>query len=274
MILINGQDSDQLSVHDRGLHYGDGLFETIAVLEGQPLCWERHLGRLQRGCERLGITSPPAALLQEESLRLCGNAAKGVLKIIITRGAGGRGYQPPQLDQPTRLIGLYDWPDYPAAYQTDGIETTVCESRLGHNPLLAGIKHLNRLEQVIGRAELAKGNFPEGVVLDIADSVIEGTMSNIFCVNDDTLMTPELGLCGVAGIIREQILQLAGELGLKLTISPLTLNDIQHANEIFFCNSIMGIWPVIRLHQKQFAIGPWTEAIRAQLISARCIVPV
>ncbi|MFQ5660454.1 MAG: aminodeoxychorismate lyase [Gammaproteobacteria bacterium] len=271
-VLVNGQRDDSLSVHDRGLHYGDGVFETIAVSNGQALCWEQHIRRLTLGCETLGIHCPSAALLKEEADRLCLHSHKRVVKIIISRGPGGRGYRPPHPCEPTRIIALYDWPDYPSRYWTDGITAAVCQIRLGHNPLLAGIKHLNRLEQVLLRNELALQDSPEGIVLDITDHVIEGTMSNIFWVKDNVLYTPDLGQCGIAGIIRAMILEIAADLPLQTHVDTLTLEHIYDATEVFFCNSIIGLWPVIQIERKRFQPGECTDRLRQRLLSNGAII--
>ncbi len=272
MILINGKPNDSISAQDRGLHYGDGVFETIAVLNGQSLCWQRHMDRLVRGCERLGINCPPELLLQEESGRLCSNVGKGVLKLIVTRGTGGRGYQPAADSDTTRIISLYDWPDYPHDYQNEGVRSCFCEARLGHNPQLAEIKHLNRLEQVILQSELASHNVPEGIALDISGHVIEGVRSNIFSVTGDTLTTPDLSQCGIAGIIRQIILENAAELGLKISVGTVTKDDLFNADEIFFCNSIIGVWPVIQLEQKQLDVGHYTNELKKMLSAMGAIV--
>jgi len=221
--------------------------------------------RLKHGCEVLGITLPAISLLQDEADSLSANSERAVLKLILTRGSGGRGYQPVKHATITRILGLYDWPVYPQNYWDKGISTCICNYRLGNNPHLAGIKHLNRLEQVILRDEISLTQHLEGIVLDISGFVIEGTMSNAFIVKDNTLLTPDLSQCGIAGIIREMILQI--DIGIKTKISTLKLDDIYNADEIFFCNSIIGVWPVAQLDDKQYEPGPYTKEIKQKLFA-------
>ena len=271
-VLVNGQVSEHLSLLDRSIHYGDGVFETIAVCEGAPLCWEQHLERMAKGCHTLGIPAPSQPVLEKEAAQLIRNQNPGVLKIIISRGQGGRGYQSPEELSPVRIIGLYDWPNYPAENSRDGIRAGLCETRLGHNPLLAGIKHLNRLEQVLARSEAGAEGFPEMLMLDISGSVIEGTMSNVFLVSANRLLTPDLGSCGIAGIVRGLILEQAPDLALSAEIKPITLEEVGNADELFFCNSIMGIWPVKQLLGKAYPVGNITGMIKNRLMENRQIV--
>lgn len=267
MFLINGQLADLLPVQDRGLHYGDGIFETIAIDEGKPLCWDAHYQRLKSGCDRLKLTCPAVDLLRSEIQRLPLDHARYVLKIILTRGAGNRGYRVPAPDTaPTRILGLYPWPGYPPEYAVNGIKTRLCSCRLGQNPVLAGIKHLNRLEQVMARSEWDDPDIAEGLMLDTQGNVIEGTMSNLFCIRDNVLHTPDLSACGVAGVIRGCILDLAAWHGWQTTVCQLTEMNLYESAEIFVCNSVIGIWPVRQIDNKKFTAGPRSLEIRQALI--------
>ncbi|MEW6646916.1 MAG: aminodeoxychorismate lyase [Pseudomonadota bacterium] len=261
-MLIDGKDSDQIAADDRGLLYGDGLFETLAVRDGVPQLWPQHLARLQRDCARLGIVPPPLELLQTEALQLCAGHARAVLKIIITRGSGGRGYRLPEHAMPRRILSLHPWPDYPEQHATQGVRARLCTLRLGSNPRLAGIKHLNRLEQVLARAEWSDPDIAEGLLLDGAGQLVEGTMSNVFLVRDGCLLTPVLDECGVAGVMRAQILELAARLGIPGVVAPLRLDDVATAEEMFFCNSLIGLWPVRQFEQQEFAVGPLTRRLQ------------
>lgn len=253
--LINGREATHIALSDRGLNYGDGLFETLAVVQGRARHWERHMARLGRGCERLGLPTPDLALLDEEAKRLCQGAERGVLKLLLTRGSGGRGYQPPDAVHPTRILSLYPNPAYPVEYARQGIRAHLCETRLARNPRLAGIKHLNRLEQVLARAELA-GDYAEGVMCDTQGQVISGTMSNLFIVEEGTLVTPLLDQAGIEGITRERILESAALLGIPACIEGIDRQRLESASAIFFCNSVMGIWPVGHFAHKTYKISP------------------
>ena len=262
--LVNGEVVDKLSLSDRGLHYGDGVFETIAVKRGLAEYVNPHLRRLVRGCRTLGIEAPAEGLLIDEITRICRDSDCAVLKIIITRGQGSRGYRPIASIQPTRIVTLHPWPGYSPHFCEKGILATVCKSRLSRNPLLAGIKHLNRLEQVIARGEW-RDEFQEGLMLDADGAVIEGTMSNFFLVCDERLITSQLSQAGVAGVMREQILACAGKLGIPKSICDLKLGDIQAADSAFFCNSLIGIWPVRRLGQIDFEKSPIISILMDEL---------
>jgi len=272
MFLINGQASDTLSASDRGLHYGDGLFETIAVNKQQPLCWREHIARLQSGCKRLGIPCPEDSLLESEAKQLCNPADRGVLKIMVTRGEGGRGYRLPDRIQPNRLLTLYPWPDYPPEYATKGVNIRLCNARLGRNPQLAGIKHLNRLEQVLARSEWDDPAIAEGLVRDTDDNIIEGTMSNVFMLQGNSLMTPVLMHCGVAGVVRHCLLELAAAEGIETTVTTFKYRDLLTADALFLTNSSIGLWPVVKLGDTRFSLHPEVERIRQMLIDRNVIV--
>lgn len=265
VILINGEPQERLSVLDRGFQYGDGLFETLRVTAGRPQQWERHYQRLRRGCERLALPLPQRDLLERELELACHDVASGTLKIILTRGRGPRGYAPPDEVRVTRVVAVSEPPSYPPARQRDGIVLTVCRTPLGLNPALAGIKHLNRLEQVLARAEWNDPAIDEGIMLDTQGRVIAGTMSNLFCVRDGCLTTPDLSQCGVEGVTRARVLDAAAAAGQPAEVRQLWLEDVRRADEVFVCNSLMGIWPVRRLDDRTWQPGPITRALSEAL---------
>jgi 4-amino-4-deoxychorismate lyase len=255
---INGIAVDCVDTSDRGLLYGDGLFETIAVRNGRACSWQRHMARLQAGCERLGMPVVDTAQLARETDELLADAGHGVLKIIVTRGSGGRGYRIPEKMAPSRILQLHPWPEFPAAAAQSGVAARLCAARLCHNPVLAGIKHLNRLDQVLARREWDDPQIAEGLLLDPHGHLVEGTMSNLFLVRQGTLLTPDLRGCGVAGIMRSIILDLAERLPLPVKICALDIQDLQTADEVFLCNSLIGIWPVITVDGRPFCKGDIT----------------
>lgn len=266
MFLINGKPGDSVSVQDRGLHYGDGVFETIAVYQDELLCWDKHYERLKLGCQRLDIPCPDQQLLLDESRQLLADK-KAVIKIIITRGAGGRGYNPHGEFSPNRIVADYPWPDYPDKLTIDGIKARTCSQRLSDNPELAGIKHLNRLEQVLARNEWNDTEIYEGLMMDQEGNIIEGTMSNIFIINGKELVTPDLYRCGIHGIIRQCIIDLAPGLEMNIEIRNVKADELSAADEIFLCNSTFGIWPVCELDGKQISTGTHTQKIKQALIN-------
>ncbi|MDF1583420.1 MAG: aminodeoxychorismate lyase [Methyloprofundus sp.] len=260
MILINGEQRDTLEITDRGLHYGDGLFETIEIVQGQPVFLTQHLARLKIGCQVLRIPYPKEALLLDEIHQICHSVVHGVVKLMLTRGSGGRGYRQPETILATRLVFLYPFPRYPANYKNEGIKAHFCTSRLGLNPVLAGIKHNNRLEQVLARAEW-QDEFQEGLMLNLNEHVIEGTMTNLFVVKDGVLYTPEIILSGVKGVLREIILEIAKINNIPFKVTSLTQDFILLADELFVTNSVIGIWPIKSLTGKSYTLGPWTQKI-------------
>lgn len=264
MMLINGEPKHSIEITDRGLQYGDGLFETIEVKQHQPVFLKQHLERLKAGCQVLKIPYPDTSLLLDEIHLVSKASDRGVLKIILTRGSGGRGYRQPNVLNPTRIIVLHPFPDYPEDYSTRGIKARFCTTRLGLNPLLAGLKHNNRLEQVLARAEW-QDEFQEGLMLNLHEHVIEGTMSNLFIINGQKIYTPEITVSGVKGVMRQIIINIARLCDIPVYETLLTVEDIQHADELFVSNSVVGIWPVNALGNKTYPVGQLTQKIISQL---------
>ncbi|MFA5982814.1 MAG: aminodeoxychorismate lyase [Methylococcaceae bacterium] len=263
MILVNGLYQQQIDITDRGFQYGDGLFETIEVLNSTPLFFSQHLARLELGCHKLGLHFPGVQLLTEEAELLMVNQSHAVLKIIVTRGSGGRGYKLPEQAQPSRVLSLHPFPVYRENYQNQGIVARFCQIRLGLNPFLAGIKHLNRLEQVMARAEWSDPDIQEGLMLDINDHVIEGTHSNLFYVKNGQFYTAELIGTGIAGVVRKIIIQLLAIHHKPVIEHQFNRAALLAADELFVCNSIIGIWPIIVLAEKKFSVGVFTRQIQA-----------
>ena len=265
MMLVNGECKEHIPISDRGFQYGDGLFETIEVTNGQAVFLDRHLDRLNAGCRRLYIPFPGSKLLNLEVEKLSQHSSKAVLKLILTRGSGGRGYRQPDVIQPTRVLSLYPFPDYPDSYKEQGIVARFCDTRLGLNPALAGIKHLNRLEQILARAEWTDPGIQEGIMLDINDYVIEGTMTNLFFIKNNTLYTSSLVQSGVAGIMRSIIMTISSGHGLSVIEHTFTKDELLLADEVFVCNSIIGIWPIKQIATANFPVGLITRQIQIWL---------
>ncbi|MGH8549975.1 MAG: aminodeoxychorismate lyase [Methylococcales bacterium] len=260
-MLINGYDSEQIPVSDRGFQYGDGLFETLAVQHAEPVLLSRHLERLRHGCERLAIEFPGNDVLSNEAFRICKGSESAILKIIVTRGSGGRGFRVPEKAHSTRVLAIHPGPDFPVDFQATGIRAILCGNRLGINPALAGLKHMNRLEQILARSEWDSPRIQEGLMLDSDGNVIEGTMSNLFLVRNGLLQTPDLSGCGVLGIIRSLVLEIADSNGVAAQIRRIRLDDLEAADEVFVTNSLIGVWPVVELERFTYAIGPLTRRI-------------
>lgn len=259
---VNGAPGEQLSVRDRGLAYGDGLFETIAVRGGRIPLLARHMARLADGCRRLSIPLD-LVLIEHELQAFAGLLGEGVAKLIVSRGEGQRGYAPPQPCQPLRILQAAPLPQYPAAHAEQGVRLFPCETRLAEQPLLAGLKHLNRLEQVLARAEWQDAECAEGLMRDSSGRVIEGVYSNLFLVVGGGLVTADLSRCGVAGVMRAEILQQAQLLGLSVELRDVSFDELLDADEVFLCNSLYGIWPVRALQERHWSVGPLTRKLQA-----------
>jgi 4-amino-4-deoxychorismate lyase len=262
--LVNGRE-DRVDPADRGLAYGDGLFETMAAVDGVIGWLDYHLERLELGCRRLAIRPPDAATLRAEITEHCPPRGRCVVKLIVTRGAGARGYGPPADIEPTRILSISSWPSYPAENYSRGIRLRTLELALGENAALAGLKHLNRLEQVLAQMELRHTDAHEGLLRTTSGHVVGGTMSNVFVVRGTELATPRLARAGVAGVMRRVVLEQAGAVGLVATERDLTIADCRAADELFVTNSLLGIWPVARFDSRELAIGVHTASLMRDL---------
>ncbi len=263
MFQVNGKLSNYIDIRDRALHYGDGVFETIAVKKSLMEFWKEHYQRLAKGCKTLKIKCPTENLLKKEINKFIkkNKKEKFVLKIIISRGVGGRGYNPPRNTKPNRILGIYNWPKYPEINFKTGIKMGICKTRISKQPYLSEIKHLNRLEQIIARSEWQSKTISESIMLDSNENVIEGTMSNIFGVKKNIFYTPIIKFAGVEGVMRKVILKLLEKNKKKFVIKKIKLKELLKYEEIFICNSVFGIWPVKQILKKKFFFGKNTKEI-------------
>ncbi len=266
MVLVNGVTENRINIADRGLQYGDGLFETIAYRNGVAEFLDAHLTRLLKGCKRLAIPFQDIEILGAELNSVCHQLSDdAVIKIIITRGSGGRGYFAESNIEPSRIISSHPCQTYPESYPRSGIRVRLCKQTLSENSSLAGIKHLNRLEQVLARNEWDDVDIAEGLMFDQDNNVIEGTMSNVFIVKENQLLTPKVDKAGVAGIIRAHICKWAQQNGLVVEEKNLSRDELFTADEIFVCNSVIGIWPVSNIDNRAYAVGPVTKNLQQAL---------
>lgn len=265
--LVNGREQRVMNVTSR-LQYGDGLFETVAIHDGRLLLWSEHVQRLMAGVERLGLDGIDATRLASEAETLAGGRRLAILKIIVVRGAVGRAYRP--LAAPTdRILTVWPWSDRPVDEQAP---VFWCRTTLARQPLLAGLKHLNRLEQVLAQREFTEPYW-EGLMQDTQGWVIEGTMSNLFVVEDGILATPVLDQAGVAGVMRNQVMRRARESGMVVRSDHFTSARVMEADEVFLSNSVIGVRPVLRLGKRWWRHGPVTRLI-AETLRVRGDAPV
>jgi 4-amino-4-deoxychorismate lyase len=242
---VDGTKCAVLPSDDRGLQYGDGLFETLALSGQTPQHWALHLARLQDGARRLGIACPASDLWRQDlAAASAGLSGRHVAKLILTRGSGGRGYTPPTDARPRRIVQISPWPTWPGVTPEHGVRVIECSVPLGRNRVLAGIKHLNRLEQVLASAEIAAAGADEGLMFDDRAQLVEGTRSNVFLVIDGALCTPRLDEAGVHGVMRTLVMKAADSLSVAVSEQAVSRATLAQASELFLCNSLIGLWPV------------------------------
>lgn len=262
MALLNGApiaDAEHaVALNDRGLAYGDGLFETMRVRDGRVRFLTSHMERLGEGCSRLGIELAGEVLLDDIDA-MCRAATDGVLKVIVTRGAGGRGYRPARSMKSNRLLTMHDVPE---TAQQPTARVRWCSQRLSRNATLAGMKHLNRLEQVLAQREWDGESAEEGLLLDTEGELISATAANLFIVKQTTLLTPDLRFCGVRGIMRRQVLEAAAAIGLSFNEEPLWPHDLEEASEVFITSAVRGITSVVELEERRWSSGPVAARLR------------
>ena len=269
---VNGQSAQSISLLDRGLAYGDGLFETILIQFAKPLLLGQHLDRLCAGAEYLKIPLDRIQIsdeitrfideaVEEEKIQ---DISQCILKILLTRGVGGRGYQFSESSlKPSRIFQLFPFPKYPIDNAGSGIKIRVCDTRVSQSSVLAGLKHLNRIDNVIARNEWDDPGIAEGLMLDATGMLIEGTMSNVFIVKNGMLFTPSLEYAGVAGVMRARVLQVADTVGFSVqVVASFSLEMLTSCDELFICNSIIGIWPVTSFESQRWSVGSITKRLQ------------
>lgn len=268
--FLNGQPTRDTWLVDRGLHFGDGVFETISCCAARPRFLNLHLERLMLGCQRLSLGAVDAGELRTCITRLAAEAGTCIVKVIVTRGhAVARGYGFTGEERPTQIVLRYgaSTPPTQNPFRVGGSSV-----RLGENPLLAGLKHLNRLEQVLAQKQRQQQKLDELLMFSSSEKLISGTMSNVFLVQDGGVLTPSLDKCGVAGIMRRVVLREAGRAGIPCEERVLDHEDLRSATEIFLSGSRLGVVPVTELDGRSFRIGDVTRKIQ-QLIGPLLVEP-
>ncbi len=271
MILVDGLPANAVPADDRGFTYGDGVFRTLAMRKGRAQWWPQQYAKLATDCSALGITAPAESELRQDLQTIAAQLPDCALRISVTRGSGGRGYALPENPQSRRVVFANLLQEYPRHWLEQGISVRVCGLRLGAQPRLAGVKHLNRLENVLARAEWNDPAIAEGLLMDEAGNVIEGTRCNVFMVEDGALVTPDLSHCGVAGVTRDLVIAAAGRNGLSCKIEAINRQRLEAATEVFLVNSLIGVWPVAMLEQRRWSdfkvallVRKWLDALDPQ----------
>lgn len=265
--LCNGELASQLPIDDRSAALGDGLFETVLVRHSRAIWLDEHLQRLAEGCSRLSLDFPETDLRRDVQvlLRAVGADTDAVLRIQLGRRAAGRRGYAPTTRASNRWLQISATGAPQRQYWDRGIKAFLCQTRLPELPATAGIKHNNRLAHVLARAERNPGDYAEGLMLSQSGLILEGISSNVFLVIDGALHTPSLELAGVQGVVRQKVLECAEQLGLARKIRRIGFDELYRAQELFFCNSLIGIWPVRSLDCLQFAAPIVTTALQSRL---------
>jgi len=268
-------ESESPILIDRASAYGDGVFETIAIRDGNARFWPRHLDRLQTGCASLGIACPTPAELEQkmraEMRRSDVRSEFASARLVVAAGDSPRGYRRTASAPPRVSVELFTARALPRVHYEVGVTLRRCNLRLAIQPALAGIKSLNRLEQVLARAEWDAADIFEGLLLDLDGRLICGTMSNVFIALNSTLVTPAITRCGVSGIMRAHVLQLLSEAGIECEIRDVSGDELDNADECFLTNSQFGVLPVKGCGGQEWGIG--TMARQAQSLAAANGVP-
>jgi 4-amino-4-deoxychorismate lyase len=267
VILVDGQPRESISALDRGLAYGDGVFRTMRARAGSIALWPAHYRKLAADCARIGIVCPAERDFAGDIERLLAtDGSDCVVKAIVTRGRGGRGYAAPQPATPLRIAARFPLPVPPPGCAENGVELRWCSTRISEQPALAGVKHLNRLENVLARSEWTDGAIAEGLMCDGAGQVIAGTMSNVFILERGHLVTPVLDRGGVAGVQRERLIELAPRLCGGCAVEAISRERLLAADQIYLTNSVIGLWWVSALAQRRWPLREPTPA----LLNALC----
>lgn len=260
----NGETVASDIATDRALLYGDGVFTTIAIKEQKPLFIEDHFKRLLDNCQQLKINNVPLDAIKIALSSAIENINQGIVRITVARSSGERGYFCAN-PKPVFWITTSQWPEHIELFRAAGINVRYCEQRLSQNPSLAGIKHCNRLEQVLARNEWQSDDYQEGLMLDTQGHLIEGTMSNLFLVKNSQLITPKLALSGVNGIMRQRVIDIAQSKDIEVNITEINPKDLASADAAFVTNSVIGIWSINQVEDHTFTNNPLIEKLQQSL---------
>ncbi|MEN2270532.1 aminodeoxychorismate lyase [Vibrio diabolicus] len=269
MFWVNGVPQTHVELGDRSFQYGDGGFTTILTQNGELVYWQEHIERMRSCLDVLKISSPDWQVVHAWASKAALSDAQAGVKIHVSRGIGGRGYSPNGIEGPIVTISNFAFPSHYSSWQEKGVDLGVCETRLGIQPLLAGHKHNNRLEQILAKAEIDDTEFADAITLNVQNHVIETTLANLFWVKGYKVFTPELTLSGVAGVMRRKVLELLKVSHIEVIEGRFILPDLLSADEAFMCNSILGVAPIrsiVASNSKTiFPIGKLTQRLQGNL---------
>lgn len=261
--LVDGLAQDLVAADSRGLAYGDGVFRTLLVVDGAPLHAEDHLAALAADAARLDLDMAEAGLWLADSRTLAAGHRRAVLKWLLVRRSEGRGYRA-RTRAAQRIVMRTAAPVQVPDAADRGVVAALATQRLAIQPALAGVKHLNRLEQVLAAREWGEG-VDELLMCDHEGRLVGGLRSNLFWVRESRLLTPALDRCGVAGTMRARVLRLAAALDIAAAEVGEPPAALDAADEIFVTNALIGIWPLRRLGARALAPGALTRRLQQAL---------
>lgn len=262
---IDGAAADSIPVDDRGLHYGDGLFETILVRGGRARFLEAHLSRLTAGCARLAIPFAAGSALRAEVAAACARAPPlAIVKIMVTRGSALRRGYAPEGDAPRRIVSLYETTPLAAELRL-GVDLIFAMGSVAEHPGLAGLKHLGRLESVWAVGEARTAGAFDALLRTATGQVISGAMSNLFIVRDGEVATPCVDRAGVAGVVRGIVLRECASLGTPAAEKLISLDDLRDADEVFVTNARIGVVPVKRVGEHEYPMNSSARRLAAHI---------
>ncbi|BAJ02545.1 4-amino-4-deoxychorismate lyase [Shewanella violacea DSS12] len=261
-VWVNGELNRHIDPLDRGLTYGDGLFATMRIVEGKIAFLSAHFARLTQGSTRLGFPWSPSEALVTQVKHLAKTQVTGCLKLLLTRGTGGRGYGAPQMCEITEVISITPIPTHYASWQRSGISLISSPIKLSQQPRLAGIKHLNRLEQVLIKSETLPTDYQDWLVLDGLNNIAESSMANLFFVEGKQIVTPSISHSGVAGVMREQVIYALLEAGYDVEARPIPYLQLCRYQHVFMTNSLVGILDINNVDDFHFTHANFTHEIR------------
>lgn len=260
--LFNGEHKP-IAFEERALHYGDGIFETMLMHNGKIALWDAHWQRLQNSCRQLGLNIVSEAQVQSEIMQLVDAHLQQnylLIKLIVSRGAEGRGLVVPQSLNASRIFLVYDY----KLEKKPPLHLGVCSTPLYENKQLAGMKHLNRIPYILAAQELAP-NQEEGILLNTKAEMIECIAHNLFFVKDNTLYTAPIVNCGVAGVMRQQLLNLAKQLGLAVNINALQVQQLKEIDDCFISNALVGVQSVVQIGEHYFKPSSIFKRLQEQI---------
>jgi len=256
--LVDGQPCAVVPADDRAFLYGESLFETVAFRDRQAPLWPRHMTRLARGCRALALNMPRPEQLLAECRKILPASGPAIVRITISAGSGGRGYWPATEPRERRIVQCRAWPTDIHRQRRCGLRLRISSHRLESGQVAAGLKHGNRLVQVMAARECARSGHDEAVLLDAAGCIVEAISSNLLLVMDDQLFThPEPAVSGVG------LGWLIDQAGIDIRRQALAVEDLVRCSEVLVINSVAGVRAAIGVDDDRFTPGPMGRHLQA-----------